>query len=307
MMAGCIITTAIAAFCAQAQDTHQWEAAFHVSDEDGSPVNAAEIHVFYDVPIRDTSPNAGKITGITDAGGTFIASHTDTTYGLRFLVQKTGYYSTDIQDDFHGRFTPEHLNHDLTIILKKIAHPIPMYAKFTLNTKLPALGAPIGYDLMVGDWIGPYGTGVSTDIIIEKQYSEKAANEYYSKITVKFPNKGDGIQVFVLAHEERGSGLRSPHEAPTDAYEPELSRGISTKPGQPSKFEYDENRVYLFRVHTVLDVDGSVKSALYGKIYGDFMQFRYYLNPTPNDRNIEFDPKQNLLKGLDALHQVSAP
>jgi hypothetical protein len=53
--------------------------------------------------------------------------------------------------------------------------------------------------------------------------------------------------------------------------------------------------------------NGTVKSALYGKIYGDFMQFRYYLNPTPNDRNIEFDPKQNLLKNLSQLEQVSAP
>ena len=25
------------------------------------------------------------------------------------------------------------------------------------------------------------------------------------------------------------------------------------------------------------------------------MHFRYYLNPTPNDRNVEFDPSKNLL------------
>ena len=29
-------------------------------------------------------------------------------------------------------------------------------------------------------------------------------------------------------------------------------------------------------------------------------------NPTPNDRNIEFDTKQNLIHGLDPLEQVSA-
>jgi len=34
---------------------------------------------------------------------------------------------------------------------------------------------------------------------------------------------------------------------------------------------------------------------------------RYYLNPTPNSRNVEFDPKQNLLKSLDPLEQVDAP
>ena len=56
-----------------------------------------------------------------------------------------------------------------------------------------------------------------------------------------------------------------------------------------------------------MDKDGNVKSALYGKIYGGFMQFRYYLNPTPNDRNVEFDPKQNLLQGLKPTEQVTAP
>jgi hypothetical protein len=60
-------------------------------------------------------------------------------------------------------------------------------------------------------------------------------------------------------------------------------------------------------VRAVLDGCGNVKSALYGKIYGDFMQFSYYLNPAPNDRNIEFDPKQNLLGGLQSFEQVTTP
>jgi hypothetical protein len=45
----------------------------------------------------------------------------------------------------------------------------------------------------------------------------------------------------------------------------------------------------------VLDENGNIKSALYGKIYGGFENFQYYLNPTPNDRNVEFDPDHNLL------------
>jgi len=67
------------------------------------------------------------------------------------------------------------------------------------------------------------------------------------------------------------------------------------------------NRIYYFRVRTKMDENGNVVSAHYGKIYGDFMQFRYYFNPTPNDRNIEYDPKQNLLGGLQSFEQVTAP
>ncbi len=37
-------------------------------------------------------------------------------------------------------------------------------------------------------------------------------------------------------------------------------------------------------------------SANYAKIYGDFPKFVYFYNPTPNDRNLEFDPDKNLAK-----------
>lgn len=76
-------------------------------------------------------------------------------------------------------------------------------------------------------------------------------------------------------------------------------------------FEYPEQseKNYFFRVRTVLNKDGSVKSALYGKINGQIsiqgagrdtasLAFLYYLNPTPNDRNLEFDMQKNLFKNL---------
>ena len=45
---------------------------------------------------------------------------------------------------------------------------------------------------------------------------------------------------------------------------------------QPARMDYNSQRNYFFRVQTVSDTNGNVKSALYGKIYGDFMQFRYF-------------------------------
>ena len=182
-----------------------------------------------------------------------------------------------------------------------------MYAKKAINLKLPEFGKPIGYDLMVGDWVAPYGKGGSSDIILKKDYYEKASNDYYSKVTVSFPKTGDGIQLFTPSEAEIGSSFCSTHEAPADGYQPELTRETSASPGQPSKVEYDASRVYFFRVRTALDHNGNVVSAHYGKIYGDFMTITYYLNPTPSDRNIEFDPKQNLLGGIESFEQVSAP
>jgi hypothetical protein len=43
-----------------------------------------------------------------------------------------------------------------------------------------------------------------------------------------------------------------------------------------------------------LDEQGNIKSAHYGKIYGDFLNFCYYFNPDSNSLNMEFDPGRNL-------------
>ena len=37
------------------------------------------------------------------------------------------------------------------------------------------------------------------------------------------------------------------------------------------------------------------------------LRFTYYLNPTPNDRNMEFDPKRNLFQNLKSTEQVNMP
>ena len=75
----------------------------------------------------------------------------------------------------------------------------------------------------------------------------------------------------------------------------------------------------MFRIRTVLDDMGNIVSARYGKIYGPIeygesdtnpggkVRFTYYLNPTPNDRNVEFDPERNLFTDLKSSEEVWKP
>jgi hypothetical protein len=301
----------LAANCVFAQtnaDEHEWKATIKVVDEDGAPVPKANVKVGY-----YTNNTSVDIDGTTDINGMLIVTHSTSTfnyieYALSFGIEKQGYYGTRSSCDLGIPYDANKWNPNVTILIKKVGKPIAMYAKkFAMALKLPEYGKPIAYDLEIGDWVGPYGEGVNKDIIFQKEYSDKGADGYYSKVTVSFSKEGDGIQIYSVPDIEKGSGLRSPHEAPLDGYQPEVARETSALRGQPSRFEFDPNRIYLFRVRTVKDHDGNIVSAHYGKIYGDFMQFTYYLNPTPNDRNIEFDPKQNLLSGLKSFEQVSAP
>jgi hypothetical protein len=184
-----------------------------------------------------------------------------------------------------------------------------MYAKH-VRTHVPALDKLVGYDLITGDWVAPYGRGIQADIFFTAHFDKPDSTESDFKLTVSFPKVGDGIQEFSSPSyylHDRGSELLSAEEAPTNAYQPEWVQTDNRKAGEPVKTNRDLYRNYYFRVRTVLDHDGNVVSAHYGKIYGDFMQFSYYLNPTPNDRNLEFDPKQNLIKNLGEFEGVNEP
>jgi hypothetical protein len=287
---------------------HKWTATLKVVDETGQPVSGAEAWVSFYLPPTADKPtdNGDKIKGVTDINGMFTASHTDRSEFLGFHVQSKGYYATAIEYalSFESQGDPSIWNPDKTLVLKRMRNPIPMYAK-SVDLKVPIQNKPVGFDLMAGDWVPPYGKGIRTDILLTKEHEEIPPADYYSKTTISFPNVGDGIQVAnAPAKDSEGSQFRSQYEAPATDYQPELVREIGSR---PRKFDYDENRIYFLRVHTILDDMGNVKSALYGKIYGDFMQFRYYINPTPNDRNIEFDPGQNLFKHLKPLDQVDSP
>jgi hypothetical protein len=80
-------------------------------------------------------------------------------------------------------------------------------------------------------------------------------------------------------------------------YAPALSYEAKTYEPRP-----EPKRVgYYLRTRVQLDADGDIISANYAKIYDNIrfdargtVSFWYYYNPTPNDRNLEFDPKRNL-------------
>jgi hypothetical protein len=288
----------LAANCVFAQnnaDEHEWKAMIKVIDENGSPVAKANVKVGY-----YTNNTSVDIDGTTDINGMLIVTHSTSTfnyieYALSFGIDKEGYYGTRSSCDLGIPYDAKKWNPAVTILIKKVGKPIAMYAKkYVMGLKLPEYNKQIGYDLMIGDWVGPYGKGINSDILFTENHADEKSGYTF---TIGFPKEGDGLQEFTLPDREIGSGLRSPHEAPVDGYQ---SKHEQTQMPDP-------NRNYFFRVRTAKDHEGNIVSAHYGKIYGDFMQFTYYLNPTPNDRNIEFDPKQNLLGGLQSFEQVRVP
>ena len=251
---------------------------------------------------------------MTDTNGVFAASHENTgSIDLGFRASKTGYYSTIKEHEFikFKDSDPTKWNPNETLVLKKIGQPIAMYAKKE-ETKTPKENEPVGFDLMAGDWITPFGTGKTADMFFTIHRKVVNVHEYDAELKVTFPNKGDGIAI-TPSQPDVGSDFKTSRIASENGYESDRSWHYSNSEKPESVFGY------FLRVRTVLDENGNVRSALYGKINGDIrfyvgtkvphsgIGFTYYLNPTPNSRNVEFDPKQNLLGGLKSIEQVTTP
>lgn len=207
----------------------------------------------------------------------------------------------------NGRWEP--WNPQLEIVVPRILNPIPLYARrlgFGPNVELPAAG-PVGFDLLVSDWVAPHGRGKQADFIFTHSANLVAADinaPFDSTFTITFSHPADGIQSRLAKSGNRL--LELPREAPESGYERKLERRVMWA-GKGTRLETgtDKDQNYFFRVRSVQDSSGKIISALYGKIYGDFafdvinshkgyVQFVYYLNPVLLDRNLEFDPKRNL-------------
>ena len=271
---------------------YEWKATMRVVDESGNPISGANANIGY-----FTNSQPANAIGVTDTNGLFTASHSvlESLAEVGLQADKPDYYTVSAERQLGPQYDPAQWTFTQTLVLKKVGKPIAMYAKkYVMGLNLPEYNKQIGYDFMIGDLVGPYGKGINSDIFFTENHADEKSGYTF---TIGFPKEGDGIQEFILPDREMGSGLRSPHEAPVDGYQPKHEQTQMPNP----------NRIYLFRVRTAKDHAGNIVSAHYGKIYGDFMQFTYYLNPTPNDRNIEFDPKQNLLGGLQSFEGVNAP
>ncbi len=286
-----------------------------VVDDRGAPVRGAEVIVLYPTPHGHR-----QVSRTTGASGR-VRTRGRHTYGyVDVVVRKAGHYESRVDD--LETFTREggrriDIQPVVTIGLRPITHPIAMYARFDYATRIPVAGTPVGFDLIEGDWVAPYGEGLTADMLFTASGFWTSADEYSATLTLAFPNAGDGLVPFE-AHPT--SEFISPYEAPASGYQPgktwrrssRIVPGPGPRPGPwPATERVDEvsdRANYVFRVRTVRNPDGTIRSAHYGKLYGDpsfwpprekgaGLGLTYYLNPTPNDRNLESDRRRGLVTG----------
>lgn len=290
-----------------------------VIGDDQVPIEGARVGAGFELPYWVNQPyRATPREGITSSDGV-IAFKEKTSGRVTFGITKDGYYQTigraisfASQAQKKAPFEAE-----ATAVLKRKINPIAMYAR-KVQKEIPQATGAVGFDLEIGDWVVPYGKGHTSDLLLalKRQFTDR--RNYEASVTITFPNKGDGVQAISLEDTTSGSELKLPRTAPEDGYEPKVVASVGASENDPGHEGPSASNSFFFRVRTVLDDEEKVKSALYGKIDGGFrldainsktcfVLFTYYLNPTSNDRNMEFDPKRNLSGDLPFNERVTTP
>lgn len=271
--------------------------------------------------------NSNRVECVTDSEGVCSLIGRGNGGSVAVAVMTTNrYYGASEEHFFKGGLSPiaTPWNPTIELRLKAVRKPIRLYAKQLYKIEIPKEDEPIGYDLEKGDWVAPFGEGAVSDFVLTItrepviSYIPKDSvwgreyKTYGATLEVTGSNDDDGFVPVPVSERDRHRGLRLPYEAPLDGYEGVVSRYVHKGQDKPSETNIQEDQNYFFRVRTEKDEEGDIISALYGKIHGDFrftclnkeLSFTYYLNPTSNDRNLEFDLGHSLFEDLSSIEKV---
>lgn len=283
-----------------------------VLDDDGLPLSNMPVHLWLsESAIRD---------GQTDSNGLFVAEGACTIKDIPISIVKQGYYDSKLTYSYPNYMSVKDnkwqpWNPIVTAVVRRVVNPIPMYAK-RVETLIPGTDGYYGFDVEAGDWVSPYGQGKREDILFKATRSIRGPMDYAVTVEVCLANCGDGLRV---VEPIGGSSFGSPREAPTNDYSTSFAKTLGCKPDMGYfNVEVRPGEYFVFRVRTVYDTKSNVISRCYGKIPTGFgiggylaekigIHFTYYFNPTPNDRNMEFDPTRNLFHNLKPTEQIARP
>jgi hypothetical protein len=316
-----VVALACTVCLAYCQAHPRMEFPFKVVDDTGAPIAGVKLNLkafSHWVPGEAFgTDHFHSNTGITNEQGSGNVSIRSSRNEVYCWVSKSGFYEQIVYKHLFrehklGAWHPK--IEEFKVVLNRIRKPISLYANTMrvdggdAGMEIPLLGKPCGFDLVRGDWTAPYGKGIITDLLIS--ISDKPNSfevEHRTTLTVSFPNEGDGIQKYETAPGPQ-SVLRIPYFAPESGYQPNIVKTAEAKRyGVDNDYinhfdDAKESDNYYIRIRTKLDANGKVLSANYAKLVGPIVwspnfatvRFEYYFNPSPNDRNLEFNPEKNL-------------
>ena len=274
---------------------------FRVVDDEGVPVDGASCSGWlYQEGVKG---QGSGYSGTTDTNGCFrVRGKCGEWFSL--VVRKKGWYETMLTTNYpcdktepmivDGKWQP--YGETRTVVLKKIAHPIPLGKVGRCSIAIPEFDKWIGFDFEKRQWVPPYGSGESADVMLRfgRDIQDRQTN-YKVTMDVSFahlPHAGC-YELKSDAFSERNTV----YHADTNAcFQTTLSYSQVRRPESRRVENWlDKDSYLVFRTRTATDEEGRLKSAHYGIIRGPWSSFNtmlssgFLFNAVPNDINLEDD------------------
>jgi len=281
-------------------------------DQDGQAV--PDVTVSTGVTLDGNPETTTQINGKTDKDGCLVVEGRGNG-DLGYRCMKEGYYDTrevkklsNFPEVYvsHGRWQPYGMTN--TVVLKRKVNPVAMYCK-KVSVDIPEKEKDFGFDCMAGDLVRPHGNGRVADFFLNYSLVYDTNNVWNATNHLTFtfgPHDGG-----VIMQADATSQMRTLYSAPDGGYTNQITFFLkSIDQMHQTKKVFEGGEYIIFRSRSEIDRQGNVTNAYFGKIlgrsfwYGEKSKdgvggrviFSYYFNPTPNDRNLEFDGKNNLFK-----------
>jgi len=298
-----------------------------VSDEQGSPIREAQVICCFSKPVDNKDPWKGqtidKVQAVTDYNGKVIAKGTSM-HEITVVSRKEGYYESR-ETLYNLKLNREKrqwspYEREVKLVLRKIVNPIPMYAWGMHLTEYPeGTNVWVGYDMLLAEWMPPHGKGKTEDMRFHVLRSADAYDRTQPAValTVRFMGEKNGVCGIDDKAVNYQSWSKLPYCAPREGYSEKEFR-FEKRIGE-NEFKTMTNTGTtncFFRIRSKTDRDGNFVEGLYGKINGPVgveggrgirIELFYYVNPTPNDLNMEFNPKKNLINKEGVSMAVPMP
>ncbi len=273
----------------------------NVVDENRQPVADADVVMSF---LLSQGRNMSK--GKTDASG-FLEATNEGVFGVSMSVLKQGFYRTGFRTGYGDQ--------KLTLLLREKKNPIALYAK-KVTLELPERGQDYGFDFFKGDFVMSGHKGSQADVRIRFDRDLVDSNNFTQTANLSFVIPSDGLIEMTTQKNWEVSEFETPYLAVSEGYQNNIELTYKRSPGSTSRGNV--NTPFFVRLRSQIDSEGNIETAHYCKIFPGIelmgaladhplLRMTYYCNPTPNDRNLEFDPKQNLLKNLKPGEQVRQP
>ena len=280
----------------------------HVKDTEGNPAAGAIVKIWTDKDRYQglaRSPIYSYYEAIVDTNGIAVLHfpcHSQSfqccAYGGDYYMEKGGYVYVKATLNY-ATWTVALLEHskEISFTLRRKRNPTSLfYSKPSVSPKLPKASGEFGFDLLMNDWIAPYGEGKIADFYVQRE-----ASPTNSKVTLNsgIVFRGDGNGAYIRKMLKTTSDFKTDYEADTNGdYQVSLPLRHYPAPGAPmytfsSIVKGDEYAV--LRTRTEKDAKGDIVKAHYSVMYGPihidegFDWLIYLFNPSANDPNLEMD------------------